>query len=174
VVHTRPRAEKALARQLLRRSVAFFLPVWRRQWAGHDRTLSSSLPLFPGYLFLWGQGDARGAALETNQAAQVLPVGDQQRLGQDLLRVRQMMDAGLPLTPEGQLEPGTPVEITAGPLTGLCGVVLRRGRRCHFVLEVQLLQRGVSVELEASRFRVLPAPAAPAAARRRHPPARTA
>jgi transcriptional antiterminator RfaH len=148
-LHTRPRAEKALCRQLLRRSVAYFLPVYQRRWRDRGRLLSSYLPLFPGYVFLWGEADARVAALETNQVANVLPVVDQERLHADLVRVRQLMDAGAPLAPEQKLEPGDPVEIVAGPLAGLGGTVLRRGRRLHFVVEVRLLQQGVSVEIES-------------------------
>jgi transcriptional antiterminator RfaH len=158
VLHTRPRAEKALARMLHRKAISFFLPVQRRQWRDRGRLLCSYLPLFPSYVFLWGDPYARLAALETNQVAYVLPVPDQQRLSDDLVRVRRLMEAGLPLTPEEQLEPGTLVEIVTGSMAGLTGRVLRRGRQFHFVLEVQMLQRGVSVEIETSMFRPLPAP----------------
>jgi len=165
LLHTRPRAEKALARQLLRRSTSFFLPVYHRQWRDRGRMLQSYPPLFPGYLFLLGDADARLVALETNLVANVIPVAEQQRLQADLLRVRQLMDSGAPLTPEERLQTGTRVEIIAGMLTGLEGTVLRHGRQFHFTIEVQLLKRGVSVELESWMFRPLtgasPAPAGP-------------
>ena len=66
VLHTRSRAEKTLARQLLRRSLAWFLPLYQRRWRWKDRVQSSFVPLFPSYLFLWGDYDARLVALETN------------------------------------------------------------------------------------------------------------
>jgi transcription antitermination factor NusG len=155
VLHTRPRAEKALARQLLSRSISFFLPVSQRSWLSRGRLLSSYLPLFPGYLFLYGDADARMAATETKLVANALPVVDQERLTADLAQVRSMMDADVLLTPEERLQPGSTVEIIAGPLTGLEGKVIKRGRQHHFVLEVRLLQQGVSVEIETWMFRTL-------------------
>ena len=52
--------------------------------------------------------------------------------------------------PAERLQPGTPVAIVSGPLAGLEGKVLRSGTRCRFFVEVQFLQRGVSVELDGS------------------------
>src|SRR5438067_419304 len=80
VLHTRPRAEKSLARQLLRESTPFFLPVHHQQWRNKGRLLRSYPPLFPGYVFLWGADDARLAALKTNLVANILPVTDQLQL----------------------------------------------------------------------------------------------
>src|SRR5438105_15606394 len=63
VLHTRPRAEKALARKILARRLPFFLPLHHRQWRSKGRLQSSYLPLFPGYVFLRGDDDARVLAL---------------------------------------------------------------------------------------------------------------
>jgi transcriptional antiterminator RfaH len=87
--------------------------------------------------------------LETNLVARVLPVEDQQQLHGDLVRVHCLVASGAPLSPEERLQPGAMVEITDGPLVGLEGKVLRRGKRLKFIVEVQLLQRGVSVEVES-------------------------
>ncbi|HBI43172.1 MAG TPA: antitermination protein NusG, partial [Planctomycetales bacterium] len=80
VLHTKPRAEKALARRLLGRDVGFFLPQYHKQWLSRGRLLSSHLPLFPGYLFLYADGPARLIALETNLVANCLPVPDQRQI----------------------------------------------------------------------------------------------
>ena len=149
VVHTRPRAEKALARKLLARNLSYYLPFHRRQWRSRGRWLCSLLPLFPGYLFLQGDHQTRLNALETNLVASVLPVADQAKLHDDLLRVERMIAAGVPLSPEERLEPGTRVEITSGPLAGMTGTVLRRGKQLKFLIEVQFLRRGVSAEIES-------------------------
>jgi transcriptional antiterminator RfaH len=161
VLHTRPRAEKALARQLLARGLPFFLPLYHRQWRNKGRLQSSHLPLFPGYIFLRGDNDVRVGALATNLIANVLPVADQGRLYADLLRVHHLMATNSVLTPEERLEPGTPVRITAGTFAGLEGKILRRGMNLHFFVEVCFLQRGVSVEIESWMFEALsPRPAA--------------
>ena len=40
-------------------------------------------------------------------------------------------------------------------MAGLTGKVLRRGKDLHFFIEVQFLQRGVSVEIESWMFQAL-------------------
>lgn len=148
VLHTRPRAEKALTRGLLRRDVPFFLPLGQRQLRRRGETLTSYLPLFPGYCFLYGDEEARLAALTTNLVVRCLAVEDQEQLHAELAAVHRLMLSGCALTPQERLQPGAPIEITAGPLAGLRGKVLRRGKRWMFLVEVQFLQRGVSVEIE--------------------------
>jgi len=110
---------------------------------------SSYLPLFPGYVFLHGDGGARLAALETNLVAQVIPVVDQRQLHEDLAQVSQLIASDMTLTPEGRLGPGTQVVVTGGPLAGLEGKIIRPGKNSVFLVEVRFLQQGVSVELEA-------------------------
>src|SRR5437899_6501084 len=76
VLHTRPRTEKCLARRFHRQRLPFYLPLYERTWKSRGRVLTSQLPLFPGYVFVYGDGDVRLAALETNLVANVLPVPD--------------------------------------------------------------------------------------------------
>jgi transcriptional antiterminator RfaH len=164
VLHTRPRAEKALARRLLRRENPFFLPLCKHQWRNRGRTHCSYVPLFPGYVFLRGSNHTVFQTLETNLVARILTVADQEQLQDDLARVYHVIATGAPLAPEERLQPGDLVEITNGPLAGLEGKVLRRGRQFNFIIEVQFLQRGVSVEIESwmiqPRSKTEPLPAA--------------
>jgi transcriptional antiterminator RfaH len=149
VLHTRPRVEKTLARKLLGKQMAFFLPLYQREWRNRGRLFRSYLPLFPGYLFLHGDSQSRTAALETNLVVQALSVDDQAQLAADLARVYHLVLSGKNLAPEDRLTPGSKVEITKGPLAGLEGTILRRGKRLKFFVEVQFLQRAVSAEIES-------------------------
>jgi transcriptional antiterminator RfaH len=155
VLHTRPRAEKALARRLLTRSISFYLPLFQKRSRSRGRLLSSYLPLFPGYIFLLGDQDARLEALQTNLVAQCLPVEDQTGLYEDLVRVYQLTGSGEPVVPEQHLQPGTWVEIVEGPMTGLQGKVIRQGKRLKFFVEVNFLQQGASVEIDGWMIRPL-------------------
>lgn len=156
VLHTRPRAEKALARQLLSSATPFFLPLYKKQWLSGGRKHSSHPPLFPGYVFLHGDDQARSRALETNLVAHCLPVFEQGRLHVDLTGIHQLMTCDLPLTPESQLIAGTRVEVVDGPFMGLVGKVVRRGAQHRFVIEVQMINQGVSVDMDRWMFRPLP------------------
>src|SRR5262249_33116911 len=79
VLHTRPRAEKTLARKCLGRGTPFFLPVYQKEWRSRGRLLRSNLPLFPGYLFLRGTAEDRLHALETHLIVPTLPADDPDR-----------------------------------------------------------------------------------------------
>jgi transcription antitermination factor NusG len=151
VLHTRPRSEKALARKFMAGSVPFFLPLYHKRWRSGGQRFSSYLPLFPGYVFLFGDRDHRLSALETNLVANVLPVSDfdQDQVFDDLGRVYGLMTSGSTLTPEARLKAGIKVEITGGPFTGMEGTILRQGSNLRFVVEVRFLHQGVSVELES-------------------------
>ncbi len=155
VLHTRPRAEKCLARRCRQAALPFFLPLLHRRWRHRNRAHSSYVPLFPGYVFLHGDADVRLAALETNLIVHVLPVADQAQLHADLFRVNQLLAGDAPLTAEERLQPGAPVEILEGPFRGLQGKFLRRGTQARFVVEVQLLKRGVSMEIDSTMLRFL-------------------
>jgi hypothetical protein len=118
----------------------------------------SYLPLFPGYVFLHGATEARGHALETGLVSRCLNVVDQVGLHRDLARVYRLITSGAPLLPEEQLEPGSLVEIVLGSLAGLQGKVIRRGKQLRLVVEVELLQRGVSVEIDSHMVQAIRKP----------------
>lgn len=149
VIHTKPRGEKTLARRLCEFDRSFFLPLYHHRTSRRGRVQSSYLPLFPGYLFIHGTEEDRLQVLKTNLVVQCLDVVDQAQLHHDLHNVHRLINSGDELIPETQLEPGRAVEIQHGPLRGMEGRVIRRQNRMRFLVEVQLLQRGVSVEMES-------------------------
>jgi transcription antitermination factor NusG len=155
VFHTLPRAEKSLARRLRSHDIRFFLPLYQRVWRSRGRLRESYKPLFPGYIFLQAGDQDWYKLLKLRLVARSIPVNDQQQLYEDLCRVYQLMTAEMPLTPEDRLVPGAQVEITAGPLTGLSGKFIRRGKKCKVFVEVEFLKRGVSVEIESWSIRPL-------------------
>jgi transcriptional antiterminator RfaH len=148
-LHTKPRQEKAVARDLRSRDVAYYLPqVIKVDRTPQGRRIRSNVPLFTGYLFLLGDEFARLEALRTNRLAQILEVYDQETLVHDLRQIHQMLGSGLTVLPEPVMPVGARVRIKTGPLMGILGTVIRRGKRDHFVAVVQFLGRGATVELE--------------------------
>lgn len=146
VLHTRPRAEKAIARSLFAGEVPFFLPTYEQKRRTKGRVQTSHLPLFAGYMFLRGTDEDRGAALGTNQVANCIPATD--HLRGELEAVYRVMTCESPFGPETPLVPGTPIKIVHGPLAGIRGKVLRRGKRVTVFVEIQMLKQGVAVEVE--------------------------
>jgi transcriptional antiterminator RfaH len=147
-LHTKPRQEKATARFLRSRGLAYYLP--QRVQEGRTpkgRALRSMVPLFPGYAFLYGDQVARVESLKGNTLASVLPVADQARLDGDLRQIHAMLSSGLPVASEPNYPVGTEVKILDGPLRGLVGVVERRGKGDRFVAVVEFLRQGAVVAL---------------------------
>jgi transcriptional antiterminator RfaH len=148
VLHTRPRQEKSLARQLHQARTSFYLPLVARRWRVRGRTMTSHLPLFAGYLFMRADPQERLAALATNRIVRSLTVPDQELLWRDLRQIRRLIASGAPITPEDQLVPGMMVEIRSGPLSGLKGKILRTASGRRFVVQVDFIQQGASVLLD--------------------------
>ena len=155
VLQTRSRGEKSLARRLLKSGVSFFLPLHERRKRVQRRVVRSHLPLFPGYLFFRGSEESRREALETNLVVNCLRVEEQERFADDMVRIYELVTSGAALNPEERLAPGMAAEITSGPLAGRRGKILRcgHGRTLKFVVEVDFLQQGVSVEVDDSMIR---------------------
>jgi transcription antitermination factor NusG len=148
-LHTKARHEKATARDLRSRKIIHYLPqaIQESRTPG-GRIIRSVIPLFSGYLFLFGDDPQRVEALRSNNLANVLEVADQQSLDRDLRQIHQMLSSGLPVIPEPTHPVGAKVKILSGPLVGLIGTVVRRGQRDQFVAVVRFLGRGATVELQ--------------------------
>ena len=148
-LHTKPRQEKATARELRKADVAYYLPQVRKESrTPQGRKIHSVVPLFAGYMFLKGDHNDRLVALRTNRLVGVLEVNDQESLARDLRQIHMMLGSGLPVFEEPTLPVGATVRIVTGPLTGMVGKVIRRGKRDQFAAIVHFLGRGATVELQ--------------------------
>jgi transcriptional antiterminator RfaH len=148
LMHTRPRQEKCLARDLEHRQVPFFLPLVPHRFRISGRAMTSYLPLFPGYVFVLAADEDRYTALCTGRIARSLPVPNPDGLWRDLQQIQRLIAANVPLTKEDRLGPGSIVEIKSGPLAGLNGKILRHASKRRFVVEVNFIQQGASVLLD--------------------------
>jgi hypothetical protein len=158
VVHTKPRTEKCLARWLRLNRIPYYLPLYARRFYHRTKLVTSYLPLFPSYVFLRGDSDARLAVFRTGYAVQTINPLDQVQLQNDLQRVRIMLDSGVSVTPEERIQPGQWVEIRSGPLKGLQGKVVRVGPNLRFLVEIDFLRRGASCEVDGWQLRVIDGP----------------
>jgi transcription antitermination factor NusG len=148
-LHTKPRQEKATARELREQGVVYYLPqVVKESRTPQGRRIKSVTPLFVSYMFLYGDAQDRVAALRGNRLVNTLPVVDQESLVRDLRQIHKVINSGLPVSSEPIVPVGAKVRIVTGPLTGIIGTVIRRGKRDQFVAVVQFLGRGATVDLE--------------------------
>ena len=149
VAHTKPRQEKALARHLRTNEVSYFLPQYEKTTRRQRNRFRSWHPVFPGYVFVLGDDEARGEALKSHRIAGLLAVPEQGELELDLQRVYRIVCSNLPLFSEDRLVNGTKVRMVHGPLQGLHGVIEERRGQHRFVVTVSFIRQGVSAEVEA-------------------------
>ncbi len=149
VARVRSRHEKALARHLLPFGVPFYLPQSEQLVRRGNRTFTSYLPLFSGYVFFRGKREERIVALQSQVVSEVLAVRDQDRLEAELLQLRRLQLSGASLVPLRTFAPGESVVVTEGPFRGYEGVVVRDKGKSRLIVSISLLRKAVAVELRA-------------------------
>lgn len=150
VAHVKPRQEKTLARDILASRGAYFLPMYEAARRNGRRRWKSTLPLFPGYVFLCCAGENhRLTALKTNRIVRLIEVPDQKQLVDELSAIRRLLESHLAIDPYKSLRKGTRCRICSGLLQGVEGRVERRSGRSRFIVEVSILGQGASVEIDA-------------------------
>jgi transcription antitermination factor NusG len=146
-VYTRSRMEKSLARQLLAMEVPFYLPLIPKTSRIAGRAVKSMLPLFGGYLFMYGTDEERIQTLDTDRVAHVWQASQVDEMTRDLQNVQALIGSGVPLSPEGRLQPGQRVRVKSGQLMGLEGVIVSRRGEDRLLIAVSFLQQGVSIQI---------------------------
>ena len=153
VIHTRPRAEKSLARKLLDAGsgvlpadpgpvVALQRPAVRVAPAAFPRLRLPARPAGrPGKRSLDQDGGELSVGPGPGRTDRRPPTGPPGPVGRTAVEHQ----AALP--------PGTPVEVIDGVLQGLTGTVVRSGRQAGVYIQVRLIGQGVLVELDPRLLR---------------------
>jgi transcription antitermination factor NusG len=148
-LYTMSRCEKQLMRRLESLGVPFYGPMIQRRFrspAGRVRT--SYVPLFPNYVFVYGDYEQRQTCLVTNCVSRWFEVADGPQLIGDLRSIRRLIDVGQPLTPEAKLAEGDRVRVKTGPFAGFEGFIVRRDKETRLVVSVNFTRQGASVVLD--------------------------
>jgi transcription antitermination factor NusG len=151
-VHTRHQHEKNVARVLAGKGFEAFLPLYTAVHRWKDRDKQLSLPLFPCYVFLRSPLERWQPILTTPGVHSVLGFGGKRSMIPDLEveAIRRMVGSPLRAEPHPFLKCGDRVQLRAGPLQGLEGILLRKKSLWKLVVSVEMLQRSVAVEVDAS------------------------
>ena len=149
-VHTKPRQEKALARDLLRSSIPYFLPMYEVRHHSHGRSWKTVLPLFPGYIFVCGDESDRHKVPDTGRTAKLIPVGYQAGLVSELSSITRVIESGLKVDPYPALKTKSSCQVRSGPLQGPEGQIVRRKGGARFTVTISILDQDASVEIDGS------------------------
>jgi transcription termination/antitermination protein NusG len=156
-LYTRSRFEKKMLSELTDRNIEVFLPMREILSRWKDRKKKIWIPLFPGYIFvnhvdtpenrfriLNIPGAVRFITLEGHAA----PIPEEQ-----IQYVRRFLESSIAVDPYPYLQVGTRVEVIAGPLKGIHGILVEKRGKFRFVIQVDLIRQAVSVEIDASDVR---------------------
>ncbi len=150
-LYTRPRHEKAVAEQLIKREMEAFLPVREVLSRWKDRRKLVQLPLFPGYVFVRTSLVHKRRVVSTDGVVRMVsfqgtaaPIPDEQ-----IEAVREICLTKLPCDPYPYLTEGRWVRVIRGPLADLTGILVRRKGKHRLVVSIDILQQSVSVEIDA-------------------------
>ncbi len=156
-LYTRSRFEKKLLLELTDRSLEVFLPMREVLSRWKDRKKRIWLPLFPGYIFVNHVDTPENRYRILNIPGAVRFVGIEGRPEpvpvEQIDAVRRFLEASIAVDPYPYLQVGQRVEVIAGPLKGIIGILVQKRGKFRFVLQVDLIRQAVSVEIDASDVR---------------------
>lgn len=156
VLYTLPRQEKLLCRHLKLRELAFYCPVVEREYRSpNGRRRRSYLPLFPNYVFLRGEDEARVEALTTRCVSQTLPVADSPSFLAELRQFQRIISKKISLTVENNPPQGEWVRLTDGPLAGIEGQLHSEEGHLKFFVILNLIRFGASIDLQEYKWEPL-------------------
>ena len=144
--------EKQVATQLDVRAVEHFLPLYSsvRRWK--DRRVTLDLPLFPGYVFIRLALRDRLRVLEVPGVVRLVGFSGQPAAlpDEEMEILRTGLSQSLRAEPHPFLTVGRRVRITGGPFAGLEGVLKRKKSSVRVVVTLELIQRSVAVDVDAT------------------------
>ena len=154
---TRGRFEQSTAELLNSKGYEVLVPTREVSKVLFGRAKAVKEPLFPGYIFCRLDASVRLPILTTPGVMSIVgsgreptPVPDE-----EIDRLTRVLGSPFDVQECSYIPTGQMVQVKAGALRGLEGIVLDGGNRPKLVISVQLLQRSVAVELEREDIRTV-------------------
>lgn len=149
VARVKPRTEKALAWELARMGVSYYLPMFTRRTIRRDnhKPRKSVICLFPGYISITNYPQVKETIFRTGRLIKVLPVNDQERFASELENIRRAIDHTREIEIHPCLAIGQRVVIAEGPMQGVVGVIADIRDPGKIFLNVEMFNRAVIVKV---------------------------
>lgn len=149
-LRTRSRHEKLVRDQLEKQGIEPLLPTMKRLSQWKDRRKEIEVPLFSGYcLARFSQHDKLaaqkifGVVEVVESRGHPVPIPDE-----EIAAIKALMASLLPYDSYSYLHEGMTVEVVRGPLRGVQGILLGKGKRHQLVIGIRIIQRAMTVEID--------------------------
>ncbi len=163
VVRSKPRSEKVVHNELVKKNIESYLPLLkeRRKWS--DRKKWVEFPLFSSYLF--ARIDIKDSifVLQTQGVNTIVKFGKQIAIVQNSVieAIRLAMEGGYQLEPVEYFVEGNQVEVIAGPMKGVKGIVAKLKGQNRLIIKIDAIQQALSIQIESKFIRNLNSKNAP-------------
>ena len=154
-LYTRPHFEKTVHRSLQEMGLHSYLPLRSvfRQWS--DRRKLIEEPLFSCYVLVRVNAKERLISLTPSGVVRMLSnAGRPSQIPEtEIDAIRSTVESGLDPEPVPNVVPGDLLEVIAGPLTGLQGVLHEIHGKQRFVIAFDTIGQSVAVNIDANCVR---------------------
>jgi transcription antitermination factor NusG len=146
---TRSRHEKLVRDRLESQGIEPLLPTITKLSQWKDRRKEVVVPLFSGYCFARFAWPDRLAVQKTSGVVEIVGGGDRpEPISDDEIdALKTLMASTLRYDASPYLREGMMVEVAKGPLKGVRGLLVRKGRHHRLVISVHLIQQAAAVEI---------------------------
>ena len=129
------------------------------------------LPLFPGYVFVRFALSDRLRVLQIPSVANLVSFNGTPAVlpESEIEALKAGLEHGVQAVPHPYLKIGKRVRVTAGPLEGLEGMLIRRKNALRFVISLDLIQRSILLDIDAASVEPVYARQAPGQAQLNKP-----
>lgn len=159
VMRTKPRNEFKVFDQIIGKDIEAFLPKVERIRIWSDRKKKIFVPLFPSYLFIYGDNNERLNAISNTIGAMgylmyrkrpaVITEKEIENIKISLIEPDRIKVEAI------QITEGDTVEITYGPFIGLTGIIKEIRGSYKLVVNITELSASLNIELNASEVKLL-------------------
>ncbi len=151
-IYTRSRYEKKVSMEFEERGLEHFLPLVPQVRYWKDRKKTVNMPIFPGYVFVNIKLSEKIRVLRANGVVRFIefngspsPIPDAQ-----IEDVRQLLKYPDRVETASYFNCGDPVEITAGPFSGIKGKIIHSRGKQRLLVGIEIIHQAVSVEIDSA------------------------
>ncbi len=153
VFYTRPRSEKVVCNELVKRHYCVFLPLVKtlRRWKNRQKKMVLKV-LFPGYIFV------KTSASEIFNIEQIQSIVYCVRFGQrpavvpekDIECIEHMLNLDQDIFTDHDFAEGEHARVVKGPLAGYEGILIHRRGKYRFCIQLKDIQQCACIEIQTS------------------------
>lgn len=154
-VYTKPQQEKALAYELCRRNINYYLPLTKQKQPNNKRIRFSIKPLFKSWLFFRGNIVQRHEIFKTNRIVRIIDIPNQEVTIKELSIINESINNRKVSIYTASIHKGKKVRVIDGPLVGIEGIILENKNDRSLIIQVTSIQQNIRVNIDSDKVELI-------------------